>query len=127
MLLKLDFDSAIPIYEQLRRQIIIAIAEGKLKPGEGLPSVRQLSGDIGINLHTVNKTYKILKEEGYLLIDERKGASVKEKGPFKSDEFETILANEIHLITADAKNRGINEIEFLKLCSSFYKEYEKGE
>ncbi len=120
MLLKIDFESEMPIYEQLRRQIIIGIATGELDLGEELPSVRQLGGDIGINLHTVNKTYNILKNEGYLIIDRRKGAMLKDSLPEASEEYMNMLQNELNYLIADSKNRGIGKDEFLKLCEEFY-------
>lgn len=120
MLLKINFESETPIYEQLRRQIIIGIARGELKLGEELPSVRQLGGDIGINLHTVNKTYNILKNEGYLIIDRRKGAMIKESLPSIDEEYTKMLEGELNYLTADSKNRGVDKEEFLKLCSEFY-------
>ena len=122
MLLKIDFESEMPIYEQLRRQLIIGIATGELAIGEELPSVRQLGGDIGINLHTVNKTYNILKNEGYLIIDRRKGAMIKDSLPEAHDEYLEILENELRYLIADSKNRKINKDEFLKICSDIYDE-----
>ena len=126
MLLKIDFESETPIYEQLRRQIIIGIATGELNLGEELPSVRQLGGDIGINLHTVNKTYNILKNEGYLIIDRRKGAMVKDSLPEANEEYMNMLSDELNYLIADSKNRGIKKDEFLKLCSDFYYDLTSG-
>lgn len=125
MLIKIDFESDMPIYEQLRRQIIIGIARGELVQGEELPSVRQLGGDIGINLHTVNKTYNILKDEGYLSIDRRKGAMIREDLPEVNVEYKEILKDELSYLIANSKNRGIDKEEFLNLCSSFYNEFNK--
>ena len=51
-----------------------------LRPQEGLPSVRSLAGDLGINLHTVNKTYQLLKQEGFIQIHRQKGAVVQPVG-----------------------------------------------
>lgn len=126
MLLKIDFESETPIYEQLRRQIIIGIATGELDLGEELPSVRQLGGDIGINLHTVNKTYNILKNEGYLIIDRRKGAMLKDSLPEANEEYMNMLQKELSYLIADSKNRGIKKDEFLKLCSDFYDDLTSG-
>ena len=122
MLLKIDFESETPIYEQLRRQIIIGIAKGELEAGEELPSVRQLGGDIGINLHTVNKTYNILKSEGYLIIDRRKGAMIKDNLPKAQEEYLQILREELNYLIADSKNRNIDKEEFIKICSDIYDE-----
>lgn len=74
--IQIDFKSDEPIYMQLRNQIIMGIAVSKLTEGESLPSVRQLADTIGINMHTVNKTYNILKQEGFLKVDRRKGAII---------------------------------------------------
>lgn len=125
MLLKIDFESEIPIYEQLRRQIIIGIAKGELNLGEELPSVRQLGGDIGINLHTVNKTYNILKNEGYLIVDRRKGAMIRDELPHLEEVYLNKIENELNYLTADAKNRGISKEDFLKLCAHIYDDFQK--
>lgn len=76
MIVNIDLDSQIAIYEQLKNQIIRGILKGELLPGEQLPSVRQLSADLGINMHTVNKVYKILENEGFLSINKKKGAFI---------------------------------------------------
>ena len=64
MILEVDFNSEEALYIQLRNQIIVGIATNRLKEGESLPSVRQLAESIGINMHTVNKAYTVLKQEG---------------------------------------------------------------
>ena len=68
MIIKLDMTSNIPIYVQLRNEIVMGIGRGDLKKGEGLPTVRQMAEDIGVNNMTVNKAYSILKNEGYMVI-----------------------------------------------------------
>lgn len=72
MFIELDFNSNEAIYMQLRNQIILGIAQDKIKNGESLPSVRQLAEDIGVNMHTVNKAYALLRNDGYLKLDRRK-------------------------------------------------------
>ena len=62
MLIQIDFNSDEAIYMQLRNQIIMGIATSRLKEGETLPSVRQLADTIGINMHTVNKAYSVLRQ-----------------------------------------------------------------
>lgn len=76
MLIEIDFNSEEAIYVQLRNQIIIAIATSQLKEGESLPSVRNLADDIGVNMHTVNKAYTLLRQDGFLKVDRRHGAIV---------------------------------------------------
>ena len=76
MLINLDFKSDEALYIQLRNQIILAIATDTLHEGDPLPSVSNLADDIGINMHTVNKAYTVLKQEGFVKLDRRKGAVI---------------------------------------------------
>ena len=76
MYITIDFNSDEAIYVQLCNQIIMQIATNEIKEGDNLPSVRELADTIGINMHTVNKAYSILRQEGYLTLDRRKGAVI---------------------------------------------------
>lgn len=78
MFVEIDFESEEALYMQLRNQIILGIANSLLREGDALPPVRQMAGDIGINMHTVNKAYALLREEGYVTIDRRKGAVISD-------------------------------------------------
>ncbi|MGE5628017.1 MAG: GntR family transcriptional regulator [Solirubrobacterales bacterium] len=123
MLLKIDFESELPIYEQIKRHIVTGIAAGNLRKGESLPSVRQLGEDLGVNLHTVNKAYNNLKAEGYVIIDRRKGAIINDKFPELNNEFKENLLDELSYIIADFKCRGASEEEFQKLCRDIFNNY----
>ncbi|MCM1182707.1 MAG: GntR family transcriptional regulator [Roseburia sp.] len=76
MYIEIDFNSDEALYLQLRNQIIIGIATAQFQEGDTLPSVRQLADTIGINMHTVNKAYSVLKQEGFVKVDRRKGAVI---------------------------------------------------
>ncbi len=76
LLWKIDFSSDEALYLQLCNQIIMDIAAEVLRDGDSLPSVRQLADNIGINMHTVNKAYTVLKQEGFVKLDRRKGAFI---------------------------------------------------
>ena len=80
MLIDIDPDSEAPLYQQLRDQVVHAIADGTLKPGEPLASVRQLAGQFGINSATVGKGYELLRQEGFVRTSRRSG-SVVARGP----------------------------------------------
>ena len=81
MLLHLDFSMDMPIYQQIRNQIVRGIASGELTPGQKLPTVRALAEECGVNMMTVSKAYNLLKQEGYLLTDRRAGTVVCDKKP----------------------------------------------
>ena len=76
MLLSIEPDGPVPIYQQIRDQIVEAIAAGHQPAGSALPSTRQLAVDLGINFHTVNKGYDQLRQEGLLRIGRKSGAIV---------------------------------------------------
>ncbi|WP_251500770.1 GntR family transcriptional regulator [Otoolea muris] len=76
MIVEIDFNSDEALYIQLRNQIIIGIATERIHEGDSLPSVRQLADHIGINMHTVNKAYSVLKQEGFVRLDRRRGAVI---------------------------------------------------
>lgn len=79
MLLRVDLTSQEPIYLQIRSQIVQAVASGELEPGDALPSVRSLAGDLGVNMHTVNKAYAVLRDEGYVIMRGRSGAYIADR------------------------------------------------
>ncbi|HBH3896382.1 TPA: GntR family transcriptional regulator [Clostridioides difficile] len=124
MVLNLDFNSDKSIYVQIKEEITKAIASGELKINESLPSVRSMAENIGVNLHTVNKSYNELKEEGFLNIDRRKGAIVAQL-PMKTDNT-TRQKNklDLELLVAKSYLSGISKEEFLSLSSSLFDNYE---
>ncbi|MFC5542045.1 MAG: GntR family transcriptional regulator [Bacilli bacterium] len=77
MIIRIEPESEIPIYIQLTNQIIEGIAKGELKPGESLPSVRTFAADLGVNMHTVNKSYHELEKKGIIEIVPKSGAVIK--------------------------------------------------
>ena len=104
MLIDIDPDSESPLYQQLRDQVVEAIADGTLKPGEALASVRQLASQFGINSATVGKGYELLRREGLVRTSRRSG-SVVARGPAEpptagfsdgwTDRLRTLLAEAV--------------------------------
>lgn len=75
MFIQIEPNSDVPIYEQVTRQIIEGIARGEMKPGDTLPSVRSLVADLGVNMHTVNKSYHELEAKGIITIRAQIGSN----------------------------------------------------
>ena len=119
MIIELDMESDTPIYVQLRNQIVKGIGRGELKLGEKLPTVRQLADEAGVNSMTVNKTYQILKAEGYIKTDRRQGAFVSDNINMNA-EFREKLESELELLSAEASVSGMDKKEFLKMCEDIY-------
>lgn len=120
MLLHFDFSSDIPLYMQLRNQIIIGIAKEQLKDGEKLPTIRALSEESGINMMTVSKAYQLLRQEGYITTDRRKGTVVHCELHSGAPSEETISA--LHLQICELRLSGMSRKEVLDLCGKLYEE-----
>lgn len=121
MIVEIDFNSEEALYLQLRNQIILGIATAKFQEGDALPSVRQLADDIGINMHTVNKAYTVLKQEGFLKVDRRKGAVIA----LDLDKLRTLeeMDEELHVILAKAICKGISREEVHQMIEEIYEEF----
>lgn len=121
MYLEIDFNSDEAFYVQLCNQIIIGIASSRLHEGDPLPSVRQLANDIGINMHTVNKAYSILKQEGYIRLDRRYGAVIAvDVDKLKAMEE---MKRELLVILAKGSCKHITRQEVHQLIDEIYAEY----
>ena len=121
MIIEIDFSSDEAIYIQLCNQIIMGIATDQLKVGETLPSVRQLADTIGINMHTVNKAYSVLKQEGFLTIDRRKGAVIS----IDADKMRALeeMKQELLVVLARGCCRNVSREEVHALIDEIFDEY----
>lgn len=119
MIIELNTSSDTPIYVQLRNQIVLGIGRGELKEGEGLPTVRQLAQDAGINVMTGNKAYGVLKAEGFIEIDRRHGAKVCTRQDFGGEYKEKVEA-ELELLITETSLKGMKKEEFMKKCEEIY-------
>ena len=122
MFVEIDFESEEALYMQLRNQIILGIANSLLREGDALPPVRQMAGDIGINMHTVNKAYAMLRQEGYLNLDRRNGAVISVRYEEKSRELDKIN-NHIQMVVAQAICKDVSKEEMLRLIDRMYDEF----
>ena len=120
MLLHLDFGSDIPIYQQIRDQIVVGIADGRLPPGERLPTVRALAEESGVNTMTVSKAYQLLKQEGYIRTDRRSGTVVCPRPDRSGPEAATLRALRVSL--SELRLAGLGREEALALCARLYDE-----
>ncbi|MBC1374762.1 GntR family transcriptional regulator [Listeria sp. FSL L7-0091] len=123
MLLAIDLQSDEPIYTQICNQIIEGMAKRELLPGDKLPSVRSLGADIGINFHTVNKAYQILKQEGFIQIHRQKGVVIHPDGVAKADQlFFTKLQTKLRPLIAESIVRSVSEDEWLEISRAIFDE-----
>ena len=121
MIIEIDFNSEEALYIQLRNQIIIGIATSTIREGDSLPSVRQLAESIGINMHTVNKAYTVLKQEGFVKVDRRKGAIIA-IDYHKLQDLEEIK-RDLYVTLAKSSCKNITRDEIHLLIDEIYEEY----
>lgn len=119
--IEMDFNSDEALYLQLCNQIIMGIATDRYKDGDLLPSVRQLAECIGINMHTVNKAYTVLKQEGYVRVDRRRGAVIA----VDADKMNTLadIKKDLRVILARGSCKNVSKEEILKLIDEIYEDY----
>ena len=123
MFIEIDFSSDEAIYQQLCDQIILGIATSRLVDGEVLPSVRQMADEIGINMHTVNKAYTILRQQGFVKVDRRRGAFISVDDRNKERAL-SAMEKEMRGLLAEASCRGLSKSDMLMLVDRTYDEYD---
>ena len=121
MIIKVDFNSDEAIYVQLRNQIVLGIATSRLQEGDSLPSVRQLAEEVGINMHTVNKAYTVLKQEGLIRLDRRRGAVVA----IDMDKLQTLedMKTQLSVVLAKGRCKNITKEEVYTLVDEIFEQY----
>ena len=120
MLLRLDFNSDRPIYQQIRDQIVVGIAQGQLRPGEKLPTVRALADEAGVNMMTVSKAYQLLKQEGYITTDRRSGTVVSAREGAQTVPEQTV--QRLKLAVSELRVAGWSREQVLDLCRELYEQ-----
>ncbi|RGK38234.1 GntR family transcriptional regulator [[Ruminococcus] lactaris] len=122
MILEIDFNSDEAIYIQLCNQIIMGIAASMIHEGDSLPSVRQLADTVGVNMHTVNKAYNVLKREGYISLDKRRGAVIA----LDVDKLEQLeeMRRQLRIVLARGCCKNISRREVHELVDEIFDDYE---
>ena len=123
MVIEIDFNSDEAIYMQVRNQIILGIATSRLREGDVLPSVRQLADTIGINMHTVNKAYSLLRQEGFVTIDRRRGTIIS----IDEDKIKAMEEMKQNLSVAIARGwcKNVTSEEVHELVDEIFDEYKR--
>lgn len=121
MVIAINEISEIPIYQQIRNQIVMGISDGRLTPGEQLPTVRALAAEIGINSMTVSKAYQLLKQEGYICSDRRSGARVR-KNFAQTESLTEESLEQLKKIISEARISGMSKEDFFAECEKYFGE-----
>lgn len=116
----LDTQSKMPIFEQLKKQILLFISIGVLSPNDKLPSVRNLAMELGVNPNTISRAYQELEEQGYIYTEKGKGCFVSDNGADKTIK-EWKLKNFSHMVE-EMKAHHIQMEELMSVIKQCYQE-----
>ena len=119
--MKIDSNSATPIYEQIYKQLLEYITTGLMQTDDKLPSVRELSSSIHINPNTVVKAYRFLEEQGFIYSLPGKGSFVSSKQNVQTKLFLKQIDELTHEIVAKSKYVGMT---FEQLCQLLEQKWE---
>ncbi|PFP29320.1 GntR family transcriptional regulator [Bacillus sp. AFS073361] len=117
MIIRIEPDSDIPIYQQITNQIIEGIARGSIQPGDSLPSVRAFAADLGVNMHTVNKSYHLLEKKGIIRIAPKSGAVISSPKDFNASSRDK-LKEAFKPLIAESLVVGMSHAQIQELVTS---------
>lgn len=124
MLIVIDHNSRIPIYEQIKTQIIALINSGVLAPGDKLPSLRALASDLSLNFNTIKKVFALLEADG--VIESRQGAGFfVTAGAVENKNVLAKAEEELRLTIARVRDAGLSEEAAMRILSDIYKKEEE--
>jgi GntR family transcriptional regulator len=123
-LIKLDLQSRLPIYEQLRSKIIELVMLGELGPDDQLPSVRAFARDLGVNPNTVQKAYQELERDKIIYSVAGRGSYINPEIDKQGELQQSYLAR-VRQAAAQAKSCGIGEERVVDAVREVYKEGER--
>ena len=114
----IDRDLEEPVYEQVAAQLRRLVSIGDLGPGTPLPSVRQLAGDLGVNLNTIARAYRLLQDEGFLTIRKRAGVAVASPAEEIDHSTRSRLLHQLRVSIARLRQAGMAKDELLSIVRS---------
>lgn len=124
MLIVIDHNSRIPIYEQIKTQIMALINSGVLVPGDKLPSLRALASDLSLNFNTIKKVFALLEADG--VIESRQGAGFfVTAGAVENKNVLAKAEEELRLTLARVRDAGLSEEAAMRILSEIYNKEEE--
>lgn len=117
----IDNHSRVPIYEQIKEQIIMLINTGVYKPDEQLPSIRSLSNELNINVNTIKRALAELEHDGITYSAQGRGVFVS-SNPIGNEKIKASALNDVESVVISAKTKGVSLNELQELISAIYGE-----
>ena len=122
MFFEINPSNGVAIFEQIARQVKYAVANGALRAGELVPSVRELATKLAVNPNTVARAYRDLQSDGFLEPIRGEGLRITKQATDRSHKHRTKLMHErIRLVVVEAKQSGMTEDEFYGMVDQIWK------
>lgn len=120
-MLFIDYHSRVPIYEQIKEQVIMLINTGVFKPGDRLPSIRNLSNELNINVNTIKRAFSELEHDGITFSAQGRGVFVSEN-PIGNKKVKSSALEDAKSILSSYKAKGVSKDEVVSLIDDIYSE-----
>ena len=120
-MISIDYQSKLPLYEQIAQRFQTLILKGVLPPGGQMPSVRTLAVELSINPNTIQKAYSLLEQQGYIYPVKGRGNFVADSTALVKQKKESLLEEMKRLVTG-GKELGIRQTEFIRVIELVYRE-----
>lgn len=117
----IDYHSRVPIYEQIKEQVIMLINTGVYKPGDKLPSIRNLSNELNINVNTIKRAFGELEHDGITYSAQGRGMFVSEN-PIGNAKIKASALEDAKLVLSSCKAKGVSKNEVVSLIDEIYSE-----
>ncbi len=117
----IDYHSRVPIYEQIKEQIIMLINTNVYKPNDRLPSIRGLSNELNINVNTIKRAFAELENDKVVYSVQGKGVFVCEN-PLGSDKIVKTAMEDVRTVLTSAKTKGVKKENLILLVDEIFKE-----
>ena len=119
MLIRIQTDVDVPIYQQIIDQVKAQVADGTLKKGDRLPPVRELSRETGVNVNTVYKAYRELESQGVVRMRVGFGVTViaQRRNNLRDSEREKMMREMVDRLRVEAYHLGFDEEYLIQLLT----------
>ena len=119
-MISIDYQSKLPLYEQIAQKFQTLILKGALPPDAQMPSVRTMAVELSINPNTIQKAYSLLEQQGYIYPVNGRGNFVSDSSALVRQEKKSLL-EDVRQLIQEGKELGVRQTEFIQVIDRIYR------